>query len=265
MKKKIINNIICSVFDNFTNSIKDQKVRELVKENSVITGGSIASMLLDEKVNDYDIYFTDSETAKAVSEYYVKKFNRKHGCSAKVVDEDDVRGDRRISIFIQGTGYAKAEKKIKEYAPAYLTSNAITLEGDIQLIIRFYGDPEEIHANYDFVHCTNYWSSDERDVFLNKDALEALITKELRYMGSRYPLASIIRSRKFIQRGWHINAGQYLKMVLQLHKIDLSDEKTLCDQLTGIDIHHFTAMLGSVPDAKIGDNDYLFSIIDKFF
>lgn len=265
MKKKTINNIICGVFDNFVNSIKDEGVRELVKENSVITGGSIASMLLDERVNDYDVYFTDVETVLAVSEYYVKKFNKKHGYSAMVVDEDDVRGDRRISIFIKNTGYAKAGKKIKEYAPACLTSNAITLEGDIQLIIRFYGDPKEIHANYDFIHCTNYWSSAERNVFLNKAALEALITKELRYIGSRYPLASIIRSRKFIQRGWHINAGQYLKMVLQLHKIDLSDEKTLCDQLTGIDIHHFTAMLGSVPDAKIGDNDYLFSIIDKFF
>lgn len=265
MKRKVINNIICGVFDSFADSIKDERVRELVKENSVITGGSIASMLLDEKVNDYDIYFTNAETVEAVSGYYVKKFNKKHGTAAKVVDDDDVRGDRRISIFVQGTGYIKAEKKIKEYAPACLTSNAITLEGDIQLIIRFYGDPEEIHANYDFVHCTNYWSSAKRKVFLNSDALEALITKELRYMGSRYPLASIIRSRKFIQRGWHINAGQYLKMVLQLHEINLSDERTLCDQLTGIDIHHFTAMLVSVPDAKIGDNDYLFSIIDKFF
>lgn len=269
MNKKTINKIIGQQFDKFVDSIKDPEVRKLVTTNSVITGGSIASMLLNEKVNDYDIYFTNAETVLAVTNYYVRLFNKNNGSSISVIDEKDIRNERRISVFIESTGYAKvtSEKKKanKAYAPIYMTSNAITLQGDIQLIIRFYGDPGEIHANYDFVHCTNYWSSQDRSVVLNQDALEALLTKELRYMGSRYPLASIIRSRKFIQRGWRINAGQYLKMVLQLHQIDLSKHENLADQLTGIDIHHFTCMLKSIPDGKVGDKDYLFSIIDKFF
>lgn len=25
------------------------------------------------------------------------------------------------------------------------------------MVIRFYGEPAEIHANYDFVHCTSDW------------------------------------------------------------------------------------------------------------
>ena len=33
----------------------------------------------------------------------------------------------------------------------------------------------------------------------------------------------MIRTRKFLKRGWHINAGQYLKMCFQISELDLSD------------------------------------------
>ena len=69
MNRKTINKIICQQFDKFVDSIKDTKVKELVAKNSVITGGSIAFMLLNEKVNDYDIYFTNAETVLAVAKY----------------------------------------------------------------------------------------------------------------------------------------------------------------------------------------------------
>lgn len=75
-------------------------------------------------------------------------------------------------------------------------------------MVRFHGDPAEIHENYDFVHCTNYWTSWERRVTLNQQALECIMTKELRYIGSKYPVASVFRVRKFIERGWTIGAGQ---------------------------------------------------------
>ncbi|MCP3673504.1 MAG: hypothetical protein GY829_03400, partial [Gammaproteobacteria bacterium] len=37
-------------------SIKDDDVREIAAEDAIITGGAIASMLLGEQVNDFDIY-----------------------------------------------------------------------------------------------------------------------------------------------------------------------------------------------------------------
>src|SRR5690606_18878685 len=119
-----------------------------------------------------------------------------------------------------------------KYRPVFLSSNAITLSNKLQLILRFYGEPDEIHKNYDFVHCTSYYDHKDKQLTLRPEALEAILTKELRYVGSLYPLCSIIRLRKFIARGWTINAGQILKMALQLSKMDLTKPEILQDQLT---------------------------------
>jgi len=110
------------------------------------------------------------------------------------------------------------ENNDKKYKPIFLSTNAITLSGKIQIIIRFFGEPEEIHKNYDYVHCTNYWTSWNNELVTTVKALEAILAKELVYVGSKYPLCSIFRMKKFITRGWTINTGQILKMVMQLNE-----------------------------------------------
>lgn len=160
------------------------------------------------------------------------------------------------------------------YRPVFFSENAITLAGGIQLVLRFYGDPEAIHENYDFVHCTNYWISWERKTELKIEALEALITKELRYVGSKYPICSLMRVRKFLQRDpgekkspWTINAGNILKICLQISTLDLTNPMVLKDQLTGVDVAYFREIIEKLteknPD-KI-DTAYLVEIIDRMF
>jgi hypothetical protein len=90
-------------------------------------------------------------------------------------------------------------------------------------------------------------------------------------MGSKYPLCSIIRTRKFINRGWHINAGQYLKMCLQLNELDLNNIDVLEDQLIGVDSAYFMMLIDSIRNKQLTDdnfelnNSYIISIIDKIF
>lgn len=154
-----------------------------------------------------------------------------------------------------------------KYRPVFLSSNAITLANQIQLIIRFYGQPDEIHENYDFVHCTNYYDSGSGELVLRPGALEALLTRELRYVGSKYPLCSLIRVRKFVQRGWSINAGQILKMAMQLNELDLKDYKVLRDQLTGVDVAYFAQVIQAVhdKDPEKVNTAYLLEIVDRLF
>ncbi|MFJ5564800.1 hypothetical protein [Lysinibacillus xylanilyticus] len=285
MKAKTIKAVLQKKHNEFVESIKDETVRELVRKNSIITGGSIVSLLLNEEVNDYDYYFTNKETVLAVANYYVKEFNTTHDCGAVVKEEDD-----RISIFIQSAGVAgemeghetevedlvepiepSTDDEKPKYRPVFLSTNAISLSNKIQLVIRFYGDAEEIHSNYDFVHATCYWISKSGHLELPARALEAIITKELVYTGSKYPLASIVRSRKFIKRGWNINAGQYLKMVLQLNDMNLLDVNVLREQLTGVDAAYFHQVIDSVkaqqennPTFKL-DSMYLIEVINRIF
>lgn len=88
MKAKTIKAILSKKFTSFVASIEDEEVRNLVRKNTIITGGCIASMLLGEKINDFDLYFTDKQTCVKAAEYYVKKFTAKTGWPMKVEDID---------------------------------------------------------------------------------------------------------------------------------------------------------------------------------
>jgi len=310
MKAKTIKAILAKKFKSLVDTIEDEAVRKLVENNTIITGGCIASMLLGEKINDFDLYFTDHATTKAVAEYYVKRFEVKnrHGIPCAVTVDDR---DNRVRIVVKSAGIASADGATSEYEyfesspedraagyvgevmsdvgeieeayqeteqlalqtegavyrPVFMSTNAITLSDKVQIVLRFYGAADAIHENYDFVHCTNYWTSKDGNLTLRQPALESLLCKELRYVGSKYPVCSVIRLRKFIRRGWVINAGQILKMMMQVSELDLAKPDVLQDQLTGVDSAYFIELM-----SKVRENDpekvnaaYLVEIIDRMF
>ena len=102
-------------------------------------------------------------------------------------------------------------------------------------------------------------------------ALESILSKTLVYEGSKYPLCSVIRTRKFIKRGWHINAGQYLKMFFQISELDLTDIAVLEDQLVGVDSAYFMMLIEALRDRMKKDEEfkisteYVTTIIDRIF
>lgn len=309
MKTKTINKVLSARFDAWLASISDEATRRLAEKNTIITGGCIVSLLLKENVNDFDLYFRTEETALAVAKYYCGVFKAskagegyeitaesrngrvtisieksKHNSTAG--DPDTVNlpeGDDGTDVIAEADEVpateleAKSKDSTPRYHPLFLSSNAITLSTKVQCIIRFYGNPNEIHENYDFVHCTSYWTSWTRSVTLRPEALESILTKELRYVGSKYPLCSIIRTRKFIARGWTINAGQFVKMCWQVSKLDLSNIEVLKDQLVGVDSAYFNQLIFELtkrqnqalekdPSASRQiEGGYLITLIDKIF
>ena len=297
MNRKTICKVLEKKHKDFIASIENEDIRKLVDKNSIITGGAIASMLLNEPIADFDYYFTDHDTCLQVAQYFVDEFKKLHpdGCSPVVVNEDGrvkvtiphggVPGDQYLAEQSDEPGDRYTEEILgkvdegnvaetaegKKYHPIFMTGNAITLSHHVQLVTRFYGAPEEIHKNYDFSHCTNFWTSKDKELVLNPAALESLLTKNLFYQGSLYPICSVIRTRKFLKRGWHINAGQYLKMCMQISELNLRDTKTLADQLTGVDAAYFFQVVAYCEQRQAEDPDfkittpYLISIIDKIF
>jgi len=313
MKSKIIKQVIAKKVKSLLESVKDPIVRDLMEKNIIVTGGCITSMLLKEKVNDFDIYFRDKATTLEVAKYYVKEFHKnagtmKHKGGQKIPIDVREEGDR-IKIVVKSAGVASAEgtnkyqyfegiapedtqdaefieeilsivkkdrdkekdSEVSKYRPLFITSNAITLSDKVQLVIRFYGNAEEIHKNFDFVHVTNYWTSWDKKLELNKEALAAILSKELIYVGSKYPLCSIFRLRKFIQRGWHINGGQIVKMCFHVNDLDLANVEVLEDQLIGMDTAYFSVLIQALREdiEKSGNQtvnpNYVFNLIDKLF
>lgn len=305
MNSKNIKSHLNHKINDWLESVTDKPTQQLLRENIIVTGGAMVSLLTGEKVNDYDIYFRTKEATKAAALYYVDKWNFNHPYDKQAILE--VTEDDRVKVYIHSRGVAEEstktdadetvdtfqgdellfeeltdEEKSKvteienfsntdKYRPIFLSSNAITLSNDIQIVIRFYGEVEEIHKNYDFAHCTCSWTSWDNKVQLPAKALECIINKELYYTGSKYPLCSIIRTRKFIERGYHINAGQYVKMAFQLNELDLSDVEVLEEQLTGVDTTYFRTIINALHkhNELTGktevDNSYLMELINRMF
>ncbi len=315
MKAKTIKAVLTKKCNDWIASVEDADLQMCLKRDVIVTGGAIASMLLKEKVSDFDIYFRTQETAYKAACYYATRFQIKknNGIACKVWVE---RTADRVRINIKSAGiaseegtdkpyeyfegdptgagaqgyvgevmqdpgdiqdaYDQAEAAAQEtededngpkYRPIFLSTNAITLSNRVQLILRFYGEPDQIHENYDFVHCTNYWTLHDNNLVLRPAALEALLARELRYVGSKYPICSLIRLRKFIRRNWTINAGQILKMAMQVSQLNLTDPKVLEEQLTGVDVAYFLELIRKIKekDPDKVDHGYLIEIIDRMF
>ena len=316
LKTKTIKSVLRNRTNAWLESLPDE-IRMKVRNDTIVTGGCIASMMLGEPINDIDIYFKTKATAQLVAEHYVKEFltarKARIGIDIPIYVEElkDVRGEDRVRIVIKSAGVESdkavsayeyfearppeeagdyvgevyddpaaiadlseetqeavaAQEPEKDFRAVFLSSNAITLSRKIQIIIRFFGTPDEIHTNYDFVHCMNYWDAATGELVLRPQALESLLSRSLVYNGSRYPVASLFRIRKFIERGWRINAGQIVKMALQISELDLTKFDVLEDQLTGVDVAYFQQVLDTAKErgADKIESAYLIEIINRMF
>jgi hypothetical protein len=289
MKSKHVGLLLRKKINDWLASIKDLKVRTLAENNVLVTGGAIASLLSGEKVNDYDLYFKTQEAAFAVADYYVKQWEAKEQLVVVNSLTSNWRGeeeDRVLIIhkesnkeaYVEGNLEGLEEEELEEslslsegkdkYRPIFISSNAITLSDKIQLIIRFFGDVEEIHRNFDYVHALNSYDHARRALDLNPAALECLLTKQLIYHGSLYPVSSIFRIRKFIRRGWTISAGQLVKIMLQINQLDLTNLELLREQLVGVDSAYmgtFISELSRSTDKQRCDPTYLGQLLDQIF
>lgn len=301
MQIKTIAKTISTKLTEWLKTITDESLRKEVRDNLLVSGGSITSLLLNEPINDYDIYLQDISVLKRLVEYYIK------GCSSIVLldgrekeklqnklDEDykDASGDEdgsernnsyaislrnlkedQIKLYMGGAGL-KVNETIPEaernYIPLYFSPNAISLSNDIQIVIRFHGTPEQIHKTFDFVHATNYFTFKE-GLVRNLPAIESILTKQLRYQGSHYPVTSIIRSKKFVKRLWNINAGELLKIIYQCSLLDLNDPDVMEEQIIGVDVAYFEILVNILRGKRESEpgfamtSDYLNEIIDRVF
>lgn len=315
MKSKTIKKRLENKIQEWIDNVDDKKIKNIIQNHSIVTGGSIASMFHNQDVSDYDIYLDSKPAVLAICAYYINLLNDPKGKKVTQVTKCPMYnieildgandpdydyysetfyereysnqkgmaihklGKDRVKLFMQDAGMFrindddKNDKKgnPKKYFPVFISPNAITLSDDIQIIIRFYGDPEEIHKNYDFVHATNWYSFKDKVLHLRHEALESLLTKELRYIGSKYPVTSIIRTKKFILRGYTINAAQYMKMCYQVSQLNLADPVVLEDQLTGVDVAYFEIILDAMREKKKSLKDWeatyswLATMLDRIF
>lgn len=299
MQLKTIAKTIDTKINEWISSISDEQLKKDLKKNVLVSGGSICSMLLNEPVNDFDVYIKDLDVLIRLTEYYVKpiggggsqdKICIMHPKNTSVLSKpygneeslQDIENQYTIALrnlkpnqvklyFNDDKGgmrvnEGKTDEEYLKYIPVFFSPNAISVSNKIQIVIRFHGDAEIIHKTFDFIHATNYWTHEE-GLVTNKPALESILEKQLKYQGSLYPVTSVIRMKKFIKRGWNINAGEIFKIVFNCSDFDLKNPDVLEDQLIGVDVAYFGKLIEVLRGVKSEcfTYDYISKIIDKIF
>jgi len=304
-QNKTIKKVIERKLEDWTSTFdmtdpEQRAVKTLIQRDAIVSGGCIASMAMGDPIHDFDVYFRTKETALAVAHWYTKRFRKENGHSEeyiKVREEKitNINGEEedRICIVVKSNGVETAndhlvseeenfendpsgdvvpkvdeeEDEKAKYRPIFLSSNAISLSQKIQLIIRFFGDPKEIHKNYDYIHAMCYYDWHKNELSMPEKAIRSMQSKTLYYAGSLYPICSLFRMRKFINRGWKISAGEIFKMAFQISRINLSDPAVLRDQLTGCDAAYFHYLIAAIEKLEPDQYNqmYIFEIIERIF
>jgi hypothetical protein len=247
-------------------------IKDDLENHSFIAGGAITSMMLGEKVNDFDFYFDSLDVVKRIISYFVTAAGLEEGrrgeqAVGKVVmhigDFTNINQEVEQRVVFEHSDGIHLPNSNAKFHPRFFTDNAITLTNKTQMIVRFYGTPDQVFRNYDFIHCTAHWSL-EGGLHIPKLALQSMLTKELYYQGSLYPLCSVLRTRKFIRRGWKISAGQMMKMLFQMRLIDFRDRATLRDQIMGVDMLYMNVFLRRLDSSVDGDGRPDLSLISQY-
>lgn len=292
-KRKTIEAVIRGKMKSWLSSIDDIELRDKIKNSYIVTGGAITSMLLGEKPNDFDVYLNDADVAARLANYYISRLPAVENDMTKTPIVSVPESRDRVEIKVQSAGVAgedmdqnkyeyfeqyadgsqraaayldaMAAKKTGKYTSVAITTNAITLTDDVQIVLRFVGSPDVIHTNYDFVHTTN-WFTEEGGLVLRQEALESTLARELQYIGSKYPVCSMFRLKKFIKRGWTITAGEMVKIAYDISKLDLDDIEVLQEQLTGVDAAYFRQIIDLLrKEDKPIERTYLFELVNRIF
>ena len=191
----------------------------LTKANVILAGGSLTSLITKTEINDFDIYFRNKKDIMFVLRHIFGNYND-DAYNYKINDND---------ILFLGNHYEAIS----------LTSKSITFSiNNIQLqLIHFdyFNSPKEIFNSFDF-YCnmiaydfkTGKFSSDE-------NFFSSVASREIEFNHkTKFPINSLIRTRKYIERGYSLSTKQYLKIALAISELNIKSWNELKEQICGI-------------------------------
>jgi len=162
------------------------KLPEDIQDKVIISGGCIASLLRDEEVEDYDIFFKE----KSYIYDFVTRFASENKIDVKYKDEIPYLSEYGKMFNINGN-------KISRWAITILKTK-------MQFIIK--DTFRELKPQFDYVHCT--YSYDLKYGFhfpkFNEYNVNDLIVQST-MIANKLTLQRLV---KFIKRGWNISASE---------------------------------------------------------
>lgn len=202
---------------------KVPKLLDILIENDVIiAGGCLTSLFSSKKINDFDLYFNDEKKIKNVHDFFKSKMH------------NSINTERAES-------YKYTRKKDK-----------INLKFQLIMIPDTYKGHENIFEKFDFTICmAAYYFKEDKFVF-HDDFFKHLSQRRLVFNHkTKYPINSLIRVKKYLNREFKISGVELLKMGLAINNLNMKNYQDLKEQMEGID----TLFLKDLTDALMNDKE----------
>lgn len=196
-------------------------IMDIVGEtDAVIAGGAIRSVFCSEDINDIDIYPSNAEEALSLYE----------------------------SLNNNATSVAFSSKSITFFHSAGKDKSVL-----VQLIIfDYFKDVADLFNTFDFTCCMGAYSPKYKKFILHDDFLADNLAKSLNFnMGTRFPLMSLVRLKKYTDKGFTVSKREVFKMGLAANSIKIDSWKDA--------VEHIGGMYGVIPE-KLFDESKPFSL-----
>jgi hypothetical protein len=194
---------------------------------SFLAGGFLTSIFTGAEIKDIDIFF---ESEDAMTKFMLLNLNKDQ--LANLISTDNAV-TYRITLSPE-----------KSYT--------------IQLITRIYGTPQQIIDQFDFTVCMcAYTPQDDGKFIMNPNFILHLAERTLCFNGkAKYPIATLVRTKKYIEKGYSLAPIEYVKLALAINNLDLKDWTTVREQLEGIDLALFQSLISKLPEGETTEFEY---------
>lgn len=179
-EKEIILQAKSTLIENLKEKLLDfpKHLEVFIKDNGVLSGGSISSILWKETPNDYDIYLKSDSDVKAFQG--VIKSDEYHHL-IKDVDEkymDTLKNGKLITV------------------------NATTFKNGIQVITM--SDASQ-RLEFDFIHCMPWLNLSNETFYISREQYDSIRKRTLVKNPNYNRYLSNKRISKYTERGWKFN------------------------------------------------------------
>lgn len=191
--------------------------------NVIIAGGTITSLFTNKEINDIDIYF---RSKLDLSNFLLEEMNGKW-----VIAKTD-----KAFLF--------KYNKIKVQA----------------IYFKYFDNVDEIFNTFDFTVCMGAYDFTVEDFILHKDFLKHNSQRILKFnQNTAYPIVSALRVDKYKKKGYYISKAEFIRIMLTILQFNITDYKTLKEQMGGMYGENYDALL----EPKEDEDFDLMTIIDK--
>jgi hypothetical protein len=194
------------------------KVMQVLKEttNCHIAGGAVASVFSSKPIKDYDIY-VDSFVKPSTIDTLYQELKNLNG------------------VEVGSDGYCLSICTTFETDNSY----SLNIDGSNYQLIRIYNNLTDIRSillKFDFTVCMMSYRPVSGTFVINNDALTHLSQRRLVVnTEADYPIASLYRVKKYIDKGFTISGVELLKLGLMIQKLEINSLADFRKQMTGID------------------------------